>query len=223
MDWSHENMYRLRYFKIRGLAEAVRLVLEEAGAPYVEASFTGDEWKAAKPALTERGTLAFGQLPLLQTPEGDNFVQSKAIIRHLARKYKLNLEDLGESVLTGVDMAAEGVEDIRSKYGRMVNSPTYSQADLDEYRKEWYPTRLKAFEKAMRGDYLLGDRISYADLTLWDIVDSHTEWLGAEPLAAAPKLQAWFSRVAARPNIAAYLASERRPSYNSYPIKNPKQ
>jgi glutathione S-transferase len=66
-------------------------------------------------------------------------------------------------------------------------------------------------------EYLVGDRLTYADLSLFQVIEGLRY---AFPRAAArieadhPNLAGLRERVAARPNIAAYLASPRRIPFN---------
>ena len=66
----------LTYFKGRGRAELIRLMLEITGTPYKERTISG-------PLLEElrtKGDLFFQQLPLLEI-DGLKLVQSAAIVR----------------------------------------------------------------------------------------------------------------------------------------------
>ncbi|MBV8652176.1 MAG: glutathione S-transferase family protein, partial [Alphaproteobacteria bacterium] len=76
----------------------------------------------------------------------------------------------------------------------------------------------RVLERNPRGDkHLVGARLSYPDLSLFQIVEGLRY---AFPRAMArleqdcPRLLALHDRVAARPRIAAYLASSRRIPFN---------
>jgi glutathione S-transferase len=66
-------------------------------------------------------------------------------------------------------------------------------------------------------DYLLGDQLTYADLSLFQLIEG-LRYAFPETLARIdagyPLLGALRDRVAARPNIKAYLASKRRLPFN---------
>jgi len=78
----------------------------------------------------------------------------------------------------------------------------------------------RAIEQAGRA-YLLGRALSYADLSLFQVIDGLRY---AFPNAMArierkvPRCVALHERVANRPRIAAYLASERRIAFNEQGI-----
>ncbi|MCB9564930.1 MAG: glutathione S-transferase family protein, partial [Kofleriaceae bacterium] len=64
-----------------------------------------------------------------------------------------------------------------------------------------------------RGPYLLGDAACYADLSLFQVMAGLAYAFPAAMAGLAPslpRLRALHDRVAARPGIAAYLASPRR-------------
>ena len=46
--------YKLHYFKARGRAEVTRLVFKAAGVPFVDETFTMEEWPAIKSSWSQR-------------------------------------------------------------------------------------------------------------------------------------------------------------------------
>jgi glutathione S-transferase len=94
-------------------------------------------------------------------------------------------------------------------------------ADFVKYRA---PKFLSYFERVLErsgGTYLLGRRLTYPDLSLFQIVEGLRY---AFPKATArlekkiPRVLALHDSVAKRPRIAAYLASERRIAFNEMGI-----
>ena len=82
------------------------------------------------------------------------------------------------------------------------------------------PKYLGYFEKLLQdngGAYLTGRRIAYVDLSLFQIVDG-LRYAFPKRMKAferrIPGLVELHDRVAARPNIKAYLASDRRIAFN---------
>jgi glutathione S-transferase len=93
-----------------------------------------------------------------------------------------------------------------------------------DFLKYWAPKFLDYFERVLdraKGAYLLGRRLTYADLSLFQIIDGLRY---AFPNAMAglerkvPRSIALHEQVARRPRIAAYLASERRIAFNEQGI-----
>jgi len=94
----------------------------------------------------------------------------------------------------------------------------------DDFLRNRLPKFLGYFERVLErsaGSYLLGRRLCYADLSLFQMVEGLRY---AFPRAMArrrsryPRTMALATRVAARPRIAAYLASARRIPFNQHGI-----
>jgi glutathione S-transferase len=69
---------------------------------------------------------------------------------------------------------------------------------------------LKSSKYAAKGPFVLGDRISYADFVIYQVM--HDEGLtkeGDAVLGQYPKLKALVEGIEARPNVKAYMGSER--------------
>jgi glutathione S-transferase len=93
-----------------------------------------------------------------------------------------------------------------------------------EFWKERVPKYLGYFEdlvRANRGAFLTGRRVTYADLSLFQIVEG-LRYAFPKRMRAferkIPRLAALRDRVADRRNIKAYLASERRIAFNQQGI-----
>jgi glutathione S-transferase len=96
----------------------------------------------------------------------------------------------------------------------------------EDFRKNRVPKYLGYFEKVLarnpRGArYLVGARLTYADLSLFEIVAGLSYAFPKTMKRQArrhPLVMALHDRVAARPRIAAYLASKRRLPYDEVGI-----
>jgi glutathione S-transferase len=81
--------------------------------------------------------------------------------------------------------------------------------------------RVLTRNRASRGFWLVGARHTYADLSAFQVVDG-LRYAFPNAMAALtrriPRLLALRDRVAARPRIAAYLASDRRLPFNQQGI-----
>jgi glutathione S-transferase len=93
-----------------------------------------------------------------------------------------------------------------------------------EFWDERVPKYLGYFEQLLDdngGAYVTGRRLTYVDLALFQIVDGLRYAFPTRMTAFEkniPGLVALHDRVAARPNIKAYLASERRIAFNEQGI-----
>ena len=219
--------YELYYWpSTPGRGEFVRLALEEGAADYVDvARRKGGMTKMMRLMNGPRGAtppfappfLKAGKLLISQTANvllylGDELGLAPA--NEAGRLWTNQLQ------LTMADFVAEA-HDTHHPVG---SSLYYEQQKREAkrfseaFRKERMPKFLGYFEKVLarnpKGDrYLVGARLTYADLSLYEIVAGLDY---AFPRAMArlkrryPLVMALRDRVAARPRIAAYLGSARR-------------
>jgi len=201
--------YRLYYWNKRGRAEQVRLLLNELDQPYEDVHVGGESFAALR-ARRPR-VLPFGTVPMLE--RGDFYlVQGPVILSYLARKHGIapaGLEDAAHA-----DAIAWGAEDLRIEYFDVWGDDTsVRQASL--VRGHWNDRYLPGFDDLLQQNgtgFLVGDRLSHADIAVWDILDSMTTWVAGATLEGYPRLEAFYAATKARPRIAAYLASDRRPA-----------
>jgi glutathione S-transferase len=236
-------MYLLYYWpSIQGRGEFVRLTLEEAGAKYRDvARETGKGLGVpAMMKLLEAGAvrrpsfappfLKAGRLLIGQTANILNFLGDRhGLAPHdeAGRLWTLELQ------LTIADFVAE-VHDTHHPVAAMQyyeDQKKEAKRRAADFLKNRMPKFLGYFEKILarnpRGaHYLAGDKISYADLSMFQIVAGLSY---AFPKSAAQharkfrRLFALHARIQERERIAAYLASERRsappppPHHRHYP------
>lgn len=198
---------KIIYFDIRGRAEAIRLMFEELGIGYDEQRLrSADEWNAVKP-LTP-----FGALPIYE--EGDlRFAQTQAIYRHIARTRGLYGRTEAEHV--DCDVTAEAVTEAVDDLWRLYWEPDYKSKQeafaagrLSEHMRNlerWFTRNSPA------PDYWVGDRLTYADFVAYRFLDE-IDALFPAVLAASPQLARFHRAFDARPRIASYIASGRRPA-----------
>lgn len=221
-------MYELYYWPtIQGRGEFVRLALEAAGADYVDVS-RQDDGKAMMALLEETDHASFAP-PFLKL--GDRTVgQVAAILAWLGPQLSLSPNGdsdrawLNQIQLTVADFVAEVHDthhpvEMKAYYDEQKEEALRRSREFREHRISKF---LGWFEKTLKSnpsgsDWLVGDRLTYADLSLFQIVEGLRY---AFPKAAARELEktplvvAVHDRVAALPRIAAYLNSERRIPFN---------
>ncbi|GMS85715.1 hypothetical protein PENTCL1PPCAC_7890 [Pristionchus entomophagus] len=198
---------KLYYFKIRGLAEPIRLMLADNGVEFENIMFLKDEkWFESKKQF------AFGQVPALK--EGDMEIpQSGAIIRHLARKLNLTGETEEEKVFA--DFFSEGLRDIHDKYCEIIYR-NYEKKDeflATTYPAEWAKVESLLKKYANGEKFVLGDKVSYADYLLFEELDIALI-LSSTVLDAFPVLKAYHARFAKREGLQAHIAAR------NYPVNN---
>nr|WP_314545224.1 glutathione S-transferase [uncultured Massilia sp.] len=212
---------------IQGRGEFVRLALEEAGVDYVDV--------ARKPGGMARMIAAMdgadhpSYAPPFLKADGMTIGQTANILLWLGQRHGLAPQDeqgrlrVNQIQLTIADMVAEA----HDSHHPVATSLYYEDQRPEAKRRtaDFIETRIPKFFdwfEAILGrpqpkDYLLGDTVTYADLSLFQLVEGLRY---AFPHALAhveanyPLLTALRDRVAARPRIAAYLASDRRLPFN---------
>ncbi|MDB5363513.1 MAG: glutathione S-transferase [Rhodospirillales bacterium] len=223
--------YELYYWDgLQGRGEFVRLALEEAGADYVDVS-RGPQGTAAMMALL--GAKTGAQLPFAPPflKDGDLVVPQVAnILLYLGPKLGLAPADEGQRFvanglqLTIADMVAEAHDTHHPLattlyYEDQKDAAKERAADFIRHR---IPKFLGYFERVLTqnpaGDlHPVGDRLTYVDLSLFQLVEGlHYAFpRGMTGFAKRyPALAALRAAVAARPNIAKYLKSDRRIPFN---------
>lgn len=227
--------YELYYWPgLQGRGEFVRLALEEAGADYVDVARGDEEDGRGIGALMELMEGEEVERPSFAPPflrDGEVLVgQTAAILLYLGPRLGLAPEDepgrlwTHQIQLTVADLVAEA-HDAHHPIG----SGLYYEEQKEEaarraenFRQQRLPKYLGWFEKILArgedgGAHLVGGRLTYADLSLFQVVDG---LIYAFPVAMrraldrAPLVEALHQAVAERPRIAAYLASDRREPFN---------
>ena len=223
--------YELYYWPgIQGRGEFVRLALEEAGADYVDVARRSGSGMAEMMRFMEsprvrRPPLAppflkVGRQLIGQTANILLFLGSRLGLapraeadRHWAHQLQLTIIDL-------LDEAHDTHHPIASSlyYEDQKPAATRRSADFIRNRMAHY---LGHFEDVLArnrpGRFMIGGRLTYVDLSVFQIVEGLRY---AFPRAMArresryPRVIALRDRVAARPQVAAYLASERRIPFN---------
>jgi len=220
--------YELYYWpSIQGRGEYVRLALEEAGADYVDiARSERGMARMMKMMEARHGTPPFaapflkaGKLVIGQTANILLYLGSRHGLAPKAEAGKLWVHQLQ---LTIADFVLE-VHDTHHPLGPSLyyeDQRAPAKKRTGEFWKDRVPKYLGYFERILNsngGVYLTGRRVTYADLSLFQIVVGLRYAFPNRMKAferAIPGLVELHDRVAARPNIKAYLASDRRIAFN---------
>jgi glutathione S-transferase len=219
--------YELYYWPgIQGRGEYVRLALEDAGADYADVARERGVAAMMKMMEARSGTPPFappflkaGKVVIGQTANILLYLGS----RHgLAPKPEAGRLWVHQLQLTVADLVLE-IHDTHHPLGPSLyyeDQRSPAKKRTDEFWKERVPKYLGYFEgivKSNGGSCLTGRRVTYADLSLFQIVEG-LRYAFPERMKAferrIPGLIGLHDRVAARPNIKAYLASERRIPFN---------
>uniref|UniRef100_A0A669R3U7 glutathione transferase n=2 Tax=Phasianus colchicus TaxID=9054 RepID=A0A669R3U7_PHACC len=209
----------LHYANTRGRMESVRWLLAAAGVEFEERIMkTKDDFQK----LRTDGSLLFQQVPMVEI-DGMKMVQTRAILCYIAGKYNLYGKDLKERAW--IDMYVEGTTDLMG----MIMALPFQAADVKEKNialiTERATTRyFPVYEKALKDhgqDYLVGNKLSWADIHLLEAI-LMTEELKSDILSAFPLLQAFKGRMSNVPTIKKFLqpGSQRKPPLDEKSIAN---
>jgi glutathione S-transferase len=224
--------YELYYWpEIQGRGEYVRLALEEAGAAYVDVA-RGPHGTAAMMKMMDahEGTPPFappflkaGRLVIGQTANILLYLGARHALAPKTEAGKLWVHQLQ---LTITDFVVE-VHDTHHPLGPSLyyeDARPAAKKRTAEFWSERVPKYLGYFEQLLAGNggtCVTGRRLTYVDLSLFQIV-AGLRYAFPRRMKAfeadIPGLVGLHDRVAARPNIKAYLASERRIAFNEQGI-----
>jgi glutathione S-transferase len=232
------NSYELYYWPtIQGRGEFIRLALEDGGAGYVDVARRPEERgggaKAILRILQSDSELRPPLAPPILKVGTRVMSQTANILQFLAPRLGLVPDDEESRVWAhGLQLTlADFIDETHDTHHPIAVSLYYEDQKVEALRRsqlfvaERMPKFLKYFERVLRrndagaGKYFVGTAHSYVDLSMFQTLSG----LGhAFPKALSgleselPLLFALKARVASRPRIAAYLASERRIPFNQH-------
>ena len=227
--------YELYYWPtIQGRGEFVRLALEEAGADYVDVARRGgkrgvpammkfiDGKRIARPPFAPP-FLKAGKLVIAQTAN---------ILFYLGPRLGLAPRDeasrlwLHQLQLTIADLAVLIHDTHHPVTGYLYYEQQRPAAKLATkyFWRYRLPKFLRYFERVLEkssGPYLLGRRLTYPDLSLFQLVEG-LRYAFPKRMKRferkVPHIVALHDRVAERPRVAAYVASDRRIPFSQWGI-----
>lgn len=220
--------YALWYWaEIQGRGEFVRLPMEAAGIAYRD--MARDQGSGALIADMEmRMRRAPFAPPYLDTGE-QVIAQVANILLWLGERHGLAPQDeagrfwLHEVQLTVTDFVAE-VHQVHHPVGVDLyyeDQKPEAARIAEEFREERMPKFLGWFESAVEGEWLVGERWTYGDTSIFQLIEGLRYMFPRRMRTLErdlPRLVAIRNRVAALPGIAAYLASPRRIAFNTQGI-----
>jgi glutathione S-transferase len=227
--------YELYYWPtIQGRGEFVRLALEEAGADYVDVARRGG--KRGVPAMMQLidgrrvkrppfapPFLKAGPLMIAQTANILLYLGGRLGLAPRAEAGRLWVHQLQ---LTISDLVALIHDTHHPITGYLYYEEQRAAAKLATkyFWRYRLPKFLRYFERVLQksgGPYLLGRKLTYADLSLFQIVEGLRYAFPRRMKRferKVPRVIALHARVATRPRIAAYLASPRRTPFSQWGI-----
>lgn len=224
--------YALYYWpEIQGRGEFVRLALEEARAPYDDVARMQGPGRGVKAmlALMKDARRAPFSPPFLRSG-GMLVAQTANILRFLGPR--LGLVPAGERDRVWAHQIQLGIADfiteVHDTHHPVAVDLVYEDQRTEALRRTRHflarrvPKHLGWLERAAGGGrWALGGRLSYVDLSIFQVVAGMRYAFPRTMKREERRLRRLVEihdRVAARPNIAAYLASPRRIAFNDMGI-----
>ncbi len=224
---------------LQGRGEFVRLVLEEAGADYVDVARLPESEGGGAQAILRIMKQPPGPIPPLAPPilkVGDLLLaQSAHICTYLGQRLGLAPSSEAERLhahqmqLTIADVVSEAHDTHHPiSPGRVYEEQKpQALARATSFHQERMPKFLSYFERVLQanprapGQHLIGDGFTYVELSLFQLLEGLAYAFPRAFQRLAPQLpglMALRSRIAERPRIAAYLRSPRRQPFNEHGI-----
>ncbi|XP_052086424.1 S-crystallin SL11-like isoform X4 [Mytilus californianus] len=201
--------FKLSYFDIRARGELPRLVFAAAGKEFEDERLSGDKWTAFKPKTP------YGQMPVLTVDDKTMINQTGAIARYLAREFGLYGSNNMEN--TKCDIIIDTVFDV-------LNAMIKLHFEKDEAKKEelgkkfssevlpQFFTYLCKLLKENGGKYLLGSKLTVADMAAFDMIDKLkcNPQMGEGVYKDFAEVKKFYESVKTNANVQKYL--EKRPA-----------
>jgi len=231
--------YELYYWPgIQGRGEFIRLALEEAGADYLDVARLPERAGGGVQALTRLLEDALQKRPPFAPPflKAGRLIlgQSANILQYLGPRLGLVPPSEASRLwahqlqLTIADMVVEAHDVHHPIAAALYYHDQKSEASrrAPHFTGERIPKFLDYFELVLvensKGKgFMLGRTLSYVDLSIFQLVSGLRYAFPKRMARLAPKYPGLFAlceRVATRPNIATYLASDRRIAFNQHGI-----
>ena len=218
-------------FASKGRGQVVRLLFEDAGIAYEDVRYSFEELPAAqKTTLKEMNPV--GTVPIIEL-NGEILTQSYALLRHFSRilnRYDGKTGDEKYWVDAMCDLGADCKRNhllLRCRYahtndskGRNLFVAALFNPDKSAYAKhqktdqirllDAVEAQLKGNKLSTQGPFVLGDTFTYADMVIYQMC--HDEGLTSENqrgLGNHPRLSKLIEAVESRPNVKAFLGSDR--------------
>jgi len=184
---------RVHYWAGRGRAEPIRLLLAAGGVEFENVYLHNPDDIAA---LRSANKLRYQQIPMVEM-EGMNLVQSGAILSYLAKRLGMYPAKLIDQLF--VDEICSSAADARTP---LMHFPWHQNKEKvqAEFKMERYWGRWET-EIPQLGCFFLGQRVSIADVLVFEVLDFYEQIFGREEFLRVmepyPKLLRLYRKVVA--------------------------
>jgi len=203
--------YDIYFYKFRGRAEPIRLLLEYVGAKYK--NLHPIDWPS-----DFKSRIPFGSLPVIVEKDGKGnefrLVNTQSIIRYIASKYNLAGSNLHETAI--MDTVAYSYVEAYDQFIKAWSQPTPMRKEMLE---KYFTNELAQFvhyhEAFLRDNkcqnFYFNEKMSYVDILCFHFMDRLLEVRRDVFVPAkCPRLWSIYESVKKNPRIQDYLYSPRR-------------
>ena len=219
----------LYYHPARGKAEQIRLLLSESGIEWNDVTYEPDERGEFLAKASKLGGNLTTNIPMLKL-DGKCYTQSSVILRYVARRVGLFPSDVEQ--LYRVENLIEACEDFRIAAYKPIIPTLMGGVATDEVKDAYRstaPKHLANFERLLLEDnigthdegearaiFFVGNRLSVADIAVYDVLSTYASRLQPTCLEDYPTLKVFFESMAVRPRIARWQSSERHRALHAF-------
>jgi len=196
--------YKLTYFNFTALAEPIRWIFKVKNVDFEDERIEMADWPNHKSRFPQ------GQVPSLVIEDGKELTQSNAIGRFLGKKFGLVTNDpyldfLGDQV---VDLLVDGRLQWRNTFLMEKDAEKKEEArkNLVETICPKVLKQLNDIVSSTEGDYISGDKLTWADLFLANWLSIWTKSLSTDLVADFPALKKQWETVLDLPEIKKWIA-----------------
>ena len=207
---------KLGYWKIRGLAQPIRYLLEYTEHPYEDVhyeqgdgpNFSVEEWTSVKNTLG----LDFPTVPYVIDGEA-KVTDPYAIMVYLSHAYAPELLGKTPAETGEMDMFYSQLKEIKQH----ITGPCYTQTDKNALGQQAVAKIAPIIQYLGKKDYLFGNELRYLDFYLLELFD-FIQWLTENKFFTEQKAVArYVKRVKGLRQMKRYIKSER---YMEKPFNN---
>jgi len=198
------------YFDGRGIGEPIRMIFAYGGIDFEDIRIPYDKFPPTLPQDI-KAKCRWGQIPLIEFPDGKSLTQSGTIIRYFSKKSNLIPEDPYQAGLC--DEYVDSLRDFLTGFYPIFLAEGGENTDK---MKEFIQTSKTKFwdvfekiAKANGGKCLLGKSLSTADIYLAFCMDHIQLLIGVDLTEGYPNIKNVTETVLSSPKIKAWM--EKRP------------
>merc|ERR1719350_1202923 len=197
---------KLGYWPIYARAAPIRYMLWYGDKKYTEKIYESfDEWGADKAKMIEKKIL-LANLPYLETDCGKTIAETAAIVKFLARKFKLIGKTEEELILQ--DQLDSYFEDLMKGVYKFLFKP---EEEFEKEKKQFaesIPAKLKVLERILKEkQFLLGNSVSFVDFQLLFTAEVFKK-MNPSAFVDVENVSKWMNCLLDLPKIKAFKATK---------------